>query len=109
MNFEIHTIILYLVVLVRFAWVLQQMAALPWYITLAHEKYIHSPGGHWREVPILANLVESNTNSTYLNQFTQTYHRHQDAFWQIKYFLETFRTSNIQALVFKNINVKYFD
>ena len=85
------------------------MAALPWYRTLAHEKYIHSPDGHWGEVQFMANMVKSNTNSTYLNQFTQPNHRPQDAFWQIKYFLETFRTSNIQALVFKNINVKYFD
>ena len=60
-NFEIHTIILYLVVLVMCAWVLQQMAALPWYITLAHEKYIHSPGGHWGQVQSMANMVKSNT------------------------------------------------
>ena len=87
----------------------QQRAASPCRITLAHEKYIHSPDGDWGEVQFMANMVKSNTNCTYLNQFRQLYHRPQDAFWQIKYFLETFRTSDFQALVFKNINVKYFD
>ena len=30
-------------------------------------------------------------------------------FWENKDVLEVFRTSDIQALVFKNINVQYFD
>ena len=41
-NFEIHSITLYLVVLVMFARIQQQRIASPWHITLAHEKYINS-------------------------------------------------------------------
>ena len=69
-NFEIHTITLYLVVLFMFARTQQQRVASPCRITLAHEKYIHSPDGHWGEVQFMANMVKSNTNNTFLNQFT---------------------------------------
>ena len=71
-NFEIHTIILYLVVLIMVARVQQTDGC----IALVHNpcsQKIYSFS--WRTLegfPILANLVKSNTNSTYLNQFTQT-------------------------------------
>ena len=68
-----------------------------------------STNGHYRELPISTYLVESNTHSTYLYPFTQPYHCQQDVFWQNKYFLEVFRTSDFQALVFKNIFVQHFD
>ena len=61
------------------------------------------------ELPIATNLVENNTPSTYPYQITAPTHRQQGAFWQNKYVLEVFRTSDIQALVFKNINVQHFD
>ena len=60
-------------------------------------------------MPILTNLVENNSPSTYLYQFTQATHRQQDAFWQNKYGVEVFRTSDIEGLFFKNINVQHFD
>ena len=60
-------------------------------------------------MPISTNLVENNTPSTYPYQIAAPTVWQQDAFRQNKYVLEVFRTSDIQALVFKNINVQHFD